>query len=46
MTELPLRTARITLRTPRLAERLGMHREAHLCHDMWVKGEWTDTLLE
>ncbi|MGO1316086.1 MAG: GNAT family N-acetyltransferase [Cellulomonadaceae bacterium] len=29
----------------RLAERLGMRREAHLRQDWWSKGEWTDTLV-
>ncbi len=29
----------------RLAERLGMQREAHLRQDWWCKGEWTDTLV-
>lgn len=29
----------------RLAERVGMHREAHLRQDWWNKGEWTDTLI-
>lgn len=29
----------------RLAERLGMQREAHLRQDWWVKGEWTDTVI-
>lgn len=29
----------------RLAERLGMRREAHLRQNWWSKGEWTDTLI-
>lgn len=29
----------------RLAERVGMRREAHLRQDWWSKGEWTDTLI-
>ncbi|MBF6213583.1 GNAT family N-acetyltransferase [Nocardia puris] len=29
----------------RLAERLGMRREAHLRQDWWSKGEWTDTVI-
>lgn len=29
----------------RLAERVGMHQEAHLRQDWWSKGEWTDTLV-
>lgn len=29
----------------RLAERLGMTREAFLRRDWWSKGEWTDTLV-
>ena len=29
----------------RLAERIGMKREAHLRQDWWSKGEWTDTLV-
>ncbi len=29
----------------RLAERIGMRREAHLRQDWWSKGEWTDTLV-
>lgn len=29
----------------RLAERVGMVREAHLRQDWWSKGEWTDTLI-
>lgn len=29
----------------RLAERVGMTREAHLREDWWSKGEWTDTLV-
>ncbi|MEB4614798.1 GNAT family N-acetyltransferase [Leucobacter sp. M11] len=29
----------------RLAERLGMTREAHLRQDWWSKGEWTDTVI-
>ena len=28
----------------RLAERVGMRREAHLREDWWSKGEWTSTL--
>lgn len=28
----------------RLAERVGMVREAHLRQDWWSKGEWTDTV--
>ena len=28
-----------------LAERAGMHHEAHLRQDWWTKGEWTDTLI-
>ncbi|RRJ86506.1 N-acetyltransferase [Gulosibacter macacae] len=29
----------------RLAERVGMTREAHLRQDWWSKGEWTDTVI-
>ena len=29
----------------RLAERLGMTREAHLRQNWWSKGQWTDTLV-
>ncbi|NYI71202.1 aminoglycoside 6'-N-acetyltransferase [Naumannella cuiyingiana] len=29
----------------RLCERLGMTREAHLRHDWFAKGEWTDTFV-
>ena len=29
----------------RLAERVGMVREAHMREDWWSKGEWTDTLV-
>ena len=29
----------------RLARRVGMRREAHFREDMWVKGEWTDTVV-
>ena len=29
----------------RLAERLGMRKEAHHRQDWWSKGEWTDTLI-
>jgi RimJ/RimL family protein N-acetyltransferase len=29
----------------RLMERLGMRQEAHLIHNEWVKGEWTDELV-
>jgi aminoglycoside 6'-N-acetyltransferase len=29
----------------RLCERVGMSREAHLRHDWWSKGEWSDTLV-
>ena len=29
----------------KLAERIGMTREAHLRSDWWSKGEWTDTLV-
>lgn len=29
----------------RLAERIGMVREAHLRQNWWPKGEWTDTLI-
>lgn len=29
----------------RLAERVGMRREAHFREDWWSKGEWTDTLV-
>lgn len=29
----------------RLAERLGMDREAHLRQNWWSKGQWTDTLV-
>lgn len=29
----------------RLAQRVGMVREAHLRQDWWSKGEWTDTLI-
>ena len=29
----------------KLAEGLGMHREAHLRQNWWSKGEWTDTVV-
>lgn len=29
----------------KLAESLGMRREAHLRQDWWSKGEWTDTVI-
>lgn len=29
----------------KLAERIGMKKEAHLRQDWWSKGEWTDTLV-
>lgn len=29
----------------RLAERVGLRREAHLRQDWWSKGEWTDSLI-
>lgn len=29
----------------RLAQRVGMRREAHLRQDWWSKGEWTDTVI-
>lgn len=29
----------------RVCERLGMRREAHLVHNEWVKGEWTDEVI-
>lgn len=29
----------------RLAERVGMRREAHLRQDWWSKGEWTDSVI-
>jgi RimJ/RimL family protein N-acetyltransferase len=29
----------------RLAQRVGMQREAHLRQDWWSKGEWTDTVI-
>jgi RimJ/RimL family protein N-acetyltransferase len=29
----------------RVCERLGMRHEAHLRHDMWLKNEWTDSLI-
>lgn len=29
----------------RLAERVGMRREAHFMQNWWSKGEWTDTLV-
>src|SRR5699024_11493582 len=29
----------------RLAQRVGLQREAHLRQDWWSKGEWTDTLI-
>ncbi len=33
------------LGSARVAERLGMTREAHLRRDWWNKGEWTDTIV-
>ena len=33
------------LGSARVAERLGMTREAHLRRDWWNKGEWTDTFV-
>lgn len=33
------------LASARLAERVGMLREAHLRQDWWSKGEWTDTVV-
>ena len=29
----------------RVAEKLGMRKEAHLVENAWVKGEWTDSLI-
>ncbi len=29
----------------KVAERLGMRREAHLLQDVWIKGEWCSTLI-
>jgi len=29
----------------RVAEKLGMRREAHFRQNMWVKGEWTDSII-
>jgi len=29
----------------RVCERLGMRHEAHLRQDMWLKGEWTDSVI-
>lgn len=29
----------------RLLERVGMRREAHFLKDVWIKGEWCDTLI-
>lgn len=29
----------------RLAQKVGMHREAHFRQDWWSKGEWTDTVV-
>jgi RimJ/RimL family protein N-acetyltransferase len=29
----------------RVLERLGMHREAHLVQNEWVKGEWSDEVV-
>lgn len=29
----------------RVCERLGMRHEAHLRQDMWLKGEWTDSVV-
>ncbi|MDX2092005.1 MAG: GNAT family protein [Kofleriaceae bacterium] len=29
----------------RLVERLGMRREAHFVKDVWIKGEWCDTVI-
>jgi RimJ/RimL family protein N-acetyltransferase len=29
----------------RVLERLGMHREAHLVQNEWVKGEWCDEVV-
>jgi RimJ/RimL family protein N-acetyltransferase len=29
----------------RVAEKLGMQREAHFRKNMWVKGEWTDSVI-
>ena len=29
----------------RVCERLGMRYEAHLRQDMWLKGEWTDSVI-
>ena len=33
-----------TPRRPRVLERLGMRREAHLVENEWVKGEWCSEL--
>ena len=41
-------TARLDARntaSARVAERLGMRREAHLVRNEWFKGEWTDELV-
>jgi RimJ/RimL family protein N-acetyltransferase len=32
-------------RSARVAERLGMRKEAHLRENEWVKGEWTDEVV-
>ena len=40
-------TARIDARNAaslRLAERVGMRREAHLVENEWFKGEWSDEI--
>jgi RimJ/RimL family protein N-acetyltransferase len=29
----------------RVAEKLGMRREAHFVENAWVKGEWTDSVI-
>ena len=29
----------------RVAEKLGMRREAHFVENAWVKGEWTDAII-
>jgi [ribosomal protein S5]-alanine N-acetyltransferase len=29
----------------RIAEKLGMRREAHLVENAWIKGEWVDSLI-
>jgi len=33
------------LRSIRVLERIGMRREAHFVQDVWIKGEWCDTMM-